>query len=163
MKVRFYAMFTAVALATTGFLSSPCAMTAGQSSSVQVSIEIKNRLRTFDPGEPVVLLITLQNTIDVTAELSRSCDTLDNVVELSDANGHSPPLTAVGQNFTSVFRMPCPRRALILRPGDRKQIDLDISKLYDLSRPGSYRISISRFVRSPRGTAKSSPLTIRIL
>ena len=160
MRISSYAMLAAVAL--TGYLASPCAEAVGQSSPVKVSIETKKSQYTFHPGEQIVLLITVENTSDVEAELSSSSDTLDNKVSLTDATGNSPPLTAFGKKVTSVFGMLGPRRALRLRPGASKQVSLDISQMYDLSRPGKYTISISRFVRSPRGTAKSSPLTIVI-
>jgi hypothetical protein len=157
-----YTVLATVALTLIGYLASPCAEAVAQSSSVKVSIETKNRQYTFDAGEQIALMITVENTGDSEAELSRTCDMFDNEVSLTDSRGDSPPLTAFGKKATSVFGMPCPRRVLRLRPGASRQINLDISQMYDLSRPGKYTISISRFVRKPRGTAKSDPLMIVI-
>jgi uncharacterized repeat protein (TIGR01451 family) len=140
--------------------SGGCSDAFGQSSPIKVSIETKNRQRSFNPGEQIILLITVKNTSKVPAKLSRSCDTIDNKAFLTDASGHSPPMTDVGKKLTSIFDMYCSRRVLPLRPGASKQVNLDISQIYDLSSPGKYTISISRFVRSPRGTATSSPLLI---
>jgi hypothetical protein len=162
MRISSYAMLAAVALTLTGYLASPCAEAVGQSTPVKVSIETENRQHAFHPGEQIVLLITVESAGDVEAELSSSSDTLDNKVSLTDATGNSPSLTAFGKKVTSVLGMLGPRRALRLRPGESKQISLDISQIYDVSRPGKYTVSISRFVRSPRGTAKSNPLTIVI-
>ena len=162
MRISSHAMLAAVALALTGYLASPCAQAVGQASTVKVSIETKNRQHTFHPGEQIALVITVENTGNTEAELSRSCDTFDNKVSLTDSSGDSPPLTTFGKKVTSDFSNPCPRRALRLQPRASKQVNLDISQIYDLSRPDTYTVSISRFVRSPRGTAKSSPLTIVI-
>jgi len=162
MRVTSYAMLAAATIILTGYLASPCAEAVAQSSPIKVSIETKNRQHTFDPGEQITLVITVENTGNIEAELSRSCDTLDNKVYLTDSSGNKPPMTVLGQKVTSVFDMSCPRRALRLRPGASKQINLDMSQMYDLSRPGNYTISISRFVRNPRGTVKSSPLTFVI-
>ncbi len=163
---RSCAILGAAALTLSGVLASPCVMAVGQSSPIEVSIEIKAHQHTFHPGEQIIPVITVENTSDSAAELPQTCvgldcDTLDNEISLTDASGHSPPMTALGKKITSVSNLG-PRRALRLQPGASKQVNLDISQMYDLSSAGKYTISISRFVRSPRGSAKSNPLKIVI-
>ena len=162
MRINSYAMLTAVAAILTVYLVS-CAEASGQSSPVKVSIQTKNGQHTFRSGEQIVLLITLKNTGAGESALSSSSDSHDNKVSLTDVTGNTPPLTEFGKKATSPMGMPGPRRALRLQPGESKQISLDISQIYDLSRPGKYTVSISRFVRSPlRGDVTSNPLTIEI-
>lgn len=158
MRTNSYAKLAVAALTLTGYMATLGGQSVAQTSPVKVSIETNNSEDIFNAGEPIALVITVKNTGVVEAELSRSCDT-DNEVSLTDARGNPPPLTVLGKKVTSEFSNPCPRRALRLQPGESKQIRLDISQIYDLSRPGKYTISISRFVRKPRGTATSSPLT----
>jgi uncharacterized repeat protein (TIGR01451 family) len=162
MMIGSYGIFAAAILASAGFLMSHATVAVAQSSPIKVSIETKDGKHLFNPGEQITLLITVKNTSKVTAELSSSCDTLDNEVSLTDESDNSPPMTALGKKITSVFSMSCPRRALRLPPGASQQINLDISQMYELSRSGKYTISISRFVRNPRGIAKSNSLTIVI-
>ena len=163
MRINSYAMLVAVAIILTGYLVSPCAEISGQALPVKVSIETKNRQHTFHPGEQIVVLITIKNTSDFESQLPSTSDVmLDNEVSLTDATGNSPPVTAFGKKLTSGMNRLGPRRTLRLQPGESKQISLDISQIYDLSLPGKYTLSISRFVRAPRGMVKSNPLKIVI-
>ncbi len=166
MKISSYATLASFALAVICFQLVVCAGAVAQSSPIKVSIDTKNGQHTFKPGEQIILIITVENISDSAAALPQTCaaldcDTLDNEISLTDASGDSPPMTALGKKITSVSSLG-PRRALRLQPGASKQINLDVSQLYDLSSPGKYAISVSRFVRSPRGKAKSNSLTVVI-
>lgn len=162
MKISSYATFATFALAAIILLLVTSEEAAGQSSQIKVSVDTKESRHTFSIGEQIILVITVKNNGDSTAELSQSSDARDNQVSLTDASGHSLPMTALGKKITDVFNISGPRRALRLQPGASIQIELDISQIYDLSSPGDYAVSISRFVRRPRGTAKSSPLKFAI-
>ncbi len=53
-------------------------------------------------------------------------------------------------------------RGLHVQPGGTGQIGADITRLYDLSRPGKYTVQVSRFDPDSRTTVKSNKVEIRI-
>jgi hypothetical protein len=135
---------------------------AEQSPAVYLSIQPKDQQYIFKSGEQIVLIILLENSTDKMVEFPLTCESLDYKVSVVDGKGDTPPLTANGRRITSIFEMTCRRTTLRLQPRGNKQVSLNITQIFDLSRPGKYAITLTRYVRSPRGVVESTPLSIVI-
>lgn len=145
-----------------------------------------------NPNAPVSLTITaVRNPVDAGSEvnvkivernispheITLGCATLGSFtgwtfrVEVQDRHGKQPPFTRFGQRLRGLYTpadltLETPTNGNIawvkLKPGESRESELDISKLYNLSEPGKYTIRIRRFYDNGRIWVKSNKIAITV-
>jgi hypothetical protein len=127
-------------------------------------------------GSEPKLSIVLKNTSDHKIMLTRSLQTdrgeLHHDVEVRDDKGDLVPEMEYHQKLKG--RLPAtPGKAppppivgsdifVTMKPGETRNDDLTISKLYDLSKPGKYTIQVSRFDETAKAVVKSNTITVNV-
>lgn len=124
------------------------------------------------PGRPVLLKLTLVNTLFTILEFEETYAIYDYRVVVQDAEGHEAPFTELGKQLrTPGYRPPIYRAVNVeLLPGQQREAALDLTKLYDLTQPGQYTVRASRVIerrslrdgRLPSARADSDELTLTI-
>jgi hypothetical protein len=132
------------------------------------------------PGEPLKvgaelrLHVTVSNTSDRNIAFIRSPGQIPEEafryeIEVHDAQGQSAPPSAHVQdlNKSPTITEEISSYAAWLKPGESFVDDLEITKFYDLHRPGKYTISVSREI-PPRqnlgeGKVRSNSVTVTVV
>jgi hypothetical protein len=127
-------------------------------------------------GSEPKLSIVLKNTSDHEIMLGRSVQPghgeLHHDVEVRDDKGDLAPETEYhrkikGRLSATPGKAPPPPNVrsdifIPMKPGETRNDDLTISKLYDLSKPGKYTIQVSRFDEDTKGVVKSNTITVSV-
>lgn len=163
MRTTARTLAYAIALAT---LAAP--LTASpKGAKPPISLTLATPKRPFRVGKPVILLATITNASARSLQVPLSGGTSDvgmiYQVHVLDAGGKPVP------------RKPFPPKGRIwvgsthgtgLKPGQSRVDRLNLSYIYDLSRPGKYRVRIAeplyRGPNRPNGFVKSNTVTITV-
>jgi hypothetical protein len=128
--------------------------TSGQAPPIPagaLTLHITARHDVVKVGSEVEADIVFANVGKETLELdfSGSGGLLDYFVDVLDEHDSSPPLTFWGKSTPGTLNP----YTKILPPGKSFEDNINISRLYDLSQPGKYRIQLERGY--PRGGKRS--------
>ncbi len=128
---------------------------------------------------PIEVQVTLKNTSDhefrFYLDNSRKAELCGFDVEVTDAQGLAPKITAYHNALTG-WKAPQERvmktegefiivgsgGTLPLAPGKTVELHMDIGQMYDLSKPGTYTIQVTRTDAADGTTVKSNPLKITV-
>jgi hypothetical protein len=141
-------------LGTTLGLIATCAL--GQSSKTLAPLPIvaSTRLQlvaeveapTPKIGDPIILKLRLVNTSSKPVSFLVTWDERDYQALIVDASGKEPPKTAFGEKSydprTPLFRS----ETVTLGSGQDLKVDLDITKVFQLTQPGAYSAVVMRKV-----------------
>src|SRR5579864_174461 len=142
-----------------------CAASSTQSSTVPFALTIQAEENPVKAGAEVKVDITLCNSSNRAMHISYGLTESDYAFEVRDSQNRIPPETefarkAKGRGYFSNDHL------FYLQPGESlPKAPLVVSKFYDLSRPGEYKIQVSRAVPKElgSGTVKSNTLTITVV
>jgi hypothetical protein len=127
-------------------------------------------------GAKLILRVTVTNTSDHNIAFKRTNNPVSNEefryqIEVRDADGRpaqpSAQVRALEGQVTEIEDLD--NHAYWLKPGESYSDDLEITKLYDLSRPGKYTVSVSKDLLTrqypvpPEYVAKSDLVTITVV
>ena len=119
---------------------------------------------TSDVGSCVVLDIGFRNDGTATVKFPRMSLWFDYDYSVVDEAGHPVPLTAFGEQQRE--NTAGASSVAEVAPGKEYRCSVEISRLYELNRPGSYIIQASKAFRDPATsqfvTASSNKLTVQI-
>jgi len=158
-------------LASLGFLAAAFGQPKQPAFSIAISAP-----DLISAGSEPKLSIVLKNTSDHEIMLGRSVQPdhgeLHHDVEVRDDKGDLAPETEYHRKIKG--RLPAtPGKAppppnvwsdilTSIKPGETRNDDLTISKLYDLSKPGKYTIQVSRFDEDTKAVVKSNTITVNV-
>lgn len=85
-------------------------------------------------------------------------------VRMYDAEGYLASLTYYGHQVNGEGNIPLVDNmsGVMLRPQDSYKSEIELSQLYDLTRPGKYTIQVQRGDDFTKGVAKSNTVTLTI-
>jgi hypothetical protein len=153
----------------TQVLLSLVLLPVGASTST-FSITLQTSGKAFQIGEPVVLRATITNVSDHEIKFARGFgeQEFDFEIEVEDAKGNTPPIT---EAYRKLKDPSTPRSGSYstysLEPGKSFDDELDVTKLYDMRRPGKYTVSVTRgqlplWETSGKDGVKSNAVTITL-
>ncbi|MEQ1606958.1 MAG: hypothetical protein ABL999_19000 [Pyrinomonadaceae bacterium] len=120
----------------------------------------------FVVGKPMPLTITVENISDDLVLVPETCVELDYELTIIDFGGKSPALTEKGRRMNSdMGQSLCRRKNLKLQPGKWKQVVINASALYEMTRKGSYTITVTKSFRPIGGVmtkVQSTPVSVTI-
>lgn len=103
---------------------------------------------TWKAGAPVFVIVTMMNDSKRTVHCSLTHPGLDYGMDVRDASGNAVPPTEhfrqMKEALKSGFRMTARNILVTLEPHQTQQDTIEVSFLYDLSRPGEYSIEVGR-------------------
>jgi uncharacterized protein (DUF58 family) len=147
---------------------------AQQTSASSFSITISADQSTVKVGAPITIRILFKNTSNEEIALAKipgdRKGEKHNLVDVRDADGKMPPETEYKQalegkrdNVKGHVVLPMASNfTQFLKPGDVMQDNLDVTDLYDLSKPGRYTIQIERNDDISKTLVKSNVVTVTI-
>jgi hypothetical protein len=154
---------------------------AGPQSEPLFSLRLAAPKQRIKPGAELHLFVTVKNTSDrnikvVTSPGAVPEDWFRYKIRVTDAQGGTPPPAAdvrnrdkrVGFYYGSTF-------ARDLHPGESFVDQLTVTRLYDLTKPGKYSVSVARPIdaynigvegvppgKMPKGSIRSNTVTITV-
>ncbi len=149
--------------------------TLSASSGKQLfSLTLSTLKQPLKSGEKLLLRVTVTNTSDHNIPFLRTNNPLSNEefrykIEVRDVNGQSAlpsaQVRALEGQITQTEDFD--NHAYWLKPGESFSDDLEITKLYDLTQPGKYTVSVGKQILArqvpPEGTAKSNSVTFTVI
>jgi hypothetical protein len=137
---------------------------SAQNSTTPFTLTLEAVENPVQTGSDVKVDITLRNSSNRAMHISYGLSELDYVFEVRDSQNRIPPETefarkSKGRPYFSNDQF------FYLQPGESlPKAPLVVSKFYDLSRPGNYKIQVSRTVPKElgSGTIKSNVITLTI-
>lgn len=123
-------------------------------------------------GSPTPLKLAMSNTSDLDLRfdvLVKRCKHLDYVpvtvrqvdVQVYDSDGNPVPLTLYGKAVRGRAGECFGRGAQgVLKPGDSLAEEVDISKEFEIKKPGRYTIRAQRWDEESKSMVKAEPLTV---
>jgi hypothetical protein len=141
-----------------------CAATSTQSLAPPFALTLEAEENPVKAGSEVKVDITLSNSSNRAMHISYGLSEVDYAFEVRDSQNRIPPETefaqkSKGRGYFSSDQL------FYLQPGESlPKAPLVASKFYDFSRPGSYKIQVSRAVPKELGggTIKSNVLSLTI-
>jgi hypothetical protein len=125
---------------------------------VQLGLSIQQT--DFPAGKPIDVLILLKNGSDQLRRLPTLFPAAMNYKFsiMAEGNESLSPLSKGPQPFSGVSGLPLPPRSELTN-------EVNLASLFDLSRPGSYRVSVSRSLQSTSGEVQiySGSATIQVV
>lgn len=113
---------------------------------------LSTRLRLYaeaDPasvkaGSPVTIRVRLQNISSRTVRLGDSEPIFNYGIAVTDAFGNEPPRTDLGNRFLHGTVQGLRQDVIDLRSGEEERAVLEVTKLFQLTRPGTYFVRVNR-------------------
>lgn len=134
------------------------------------TITISTRDAIFKVGEPIHLRVTLKNISSKEIRLAEAPGAPPPAeyqyrFDVRDGNGRHAALTNYARTFMRAVPPSGSRVTLALQPGETSDDETALNKLYDLARPGTYVVQVTRAVPEylGKGIVKSNALTITIV
>lgn len=136
----------------------------------QISMTISAVNSTVKAGSPVLIDVVLANILSQTIYLGRIRTTSDDDdggwndwVDVWDAKGATAPQTEVGKRIQDPMGpgVAASVSTLILEAGTKQTDRVNVSKLYDLSQPGTYTIQVRRMDHG--GYDRSNKITVTVI
>ena len=120
----------------------------------------------FGIGKPVFVTIIVENISKAIVLLPETCYEVDYRFTITDVAGKSPALTEKGRKMnTDIGRSLCSRKNVKLQPGKSKQVVINASAIFDMTRKGRYTIFVTKSFRPIDGEmtkVHSNPVTVII-
>ena len=137
---------------------------ASPTTDAKFSLSITVAPANSKPGEDVIVTVLLRNTSDSFYELPVILEALHGerngfIAEVKDASGVALPR---GVRPEDQQRRAESWSAAGLHPGRTYKDQIDLSKLFDLSAPGKYQISVHRVDRQTNVIVNSNTVTLNI-
>src|ERR1700730_9323434 len=157
-------LFVAV-LAATNTLGAQSAKT---SQPVVPAFEIAISLESsvVKAGSKITVKATLVNksSSNLLFSTDENIAKLDFKADVRDSQGNLAPLTEYGRSVMRNETAPDITSAgySMVRPGETKKSDVDITKLYNLSQPGKYSIRVQRIDDAIKMAVKSNTITLTV-
>ena len=135
--------------------------TAGAKFSLSIAVAPTNA----KPGEDVIVTVLLRNTSDSFYELPVTLEALHGerngfIAEVTDAGGIALPRGVRPEDQ----RRKAETRAIAgLNPGRTYRDKINLSKLFDLSVPGTYLVKVHRVDRQTGATVYSNVITLTVV
>ena len=156
-------MKTSLKCALILFTLAVCATSSTQSSAPPFALALEAEENPVKAGSEVKVDITLSNSSTRAMHISYGLTESDYAFEVRDSQNRIPPETefarkAKGRGFSS-------DQLFYVQPGENlPKALLVVSTFYDLSRPGNYKIQVSRTIPKElgSGTIKSNTITLAV-
>ena len=147
-------------------------LAAGQTAQPAFSIHIYTVQNVVRAGSPVdvEIVLTITTTIPFTQSRGHRAE-LEYSVDVRDIKGDPAPESmnlkvAKDKGTDGLTRVQLDRESMVLavlpEPGTTFWEDLDLSNLFDLSRPGKYTVQVSRFDPKSKANVKSNTITVTV-
>ena len=157
MKGRLERVLTLIILAV-------CTAGTVTSTTAPFTLILGTEENVVKAGSEVKINITLRNSSNRAIHMNTGSSEIEYVIEVRDSQGTSAPKTDFGRKANERPHFSSDQ-IFTLQPGEcLPKISLDVTKLYDLSRPGKYTIQVNRLVPKELGSGqiRSNPITITI-
>jgi hypothetical protein len=118
------------------------------SEGFQLSAGIENKQ--FRIGEPIVLKLTIRNSTKQVLYLTETSPESDYKLLVKNEYGERVPLTEFGQrllNNKEEFRV----IGVKVKSGEERKDSIEVSRLHEMTVPGTYSITASRTVKNRNG------------
>jgi hypothetical protein len=150
---------------------------SARGSHPRLSLTLSRSVDQIKTGFPVEVTVTLRNISDHTVSVWRenATDQGGHVyrVDVEDEKGSPAPDTKIGRGFKALddpqpVTTPTDTPLVSsggwqpLEPGDFQTDKVNVSRLYDLSRPGKYSIQLRRFDEEFKNFIKSNGITVTV-
>jgi hypothetical protein len=132
----------------------------GKSEAPPFSIAISAVHEVVSLGAPIPLVVTFKNTSSHDIGIERAPVEFNFKIDVHDSGGDRPSLA----DGSKVPTEPVETRGFstLMAPGENVRIDFEIDKAYDLSKPGTYTIQLSRMDQATKSEAKSNIITVTV-
>lgn len=139
-----------------------------------ISISISAAQDTVKSGTPVRINVTLENKSRHEVEITHDIRGRDCHLEVRDGNGKLAPDTKLGYVWNGNAAYIDPSRVSphdldgnlvygTLRPGEKLAWKMDAAALYDMTKPGTYTVQVSRRdAENPALAVKSNTVTVTV-
>lgn len=137
-------------------------------AEIPVQLEISTPKMQFPTGSPITLTITLSNLSDVPITIGRVVGReqaeVDYTVLVKDTNGKLLPESKYGYAAAN-NRLIVSRTTATIPPGGTLSQRSIITRLYDMTSPGEYVVTVQRALPTVRSglVVSSNQLTLRIV
>ncbi|HEX5733475.1 MAG TPA: hypothetical protein VF131_11635 [Blastocatellia bacterium] len=135
------------------------------SDSVQLFVQTEEEM--YIPGEPILLKVVVRNNTQNTIFIVDTRNPArDFKFDVRNEEGESVALTKDGEdlvNNTAIFR----RVAVEIKPGKEVEHSFTINKLFEMTVPGTYSVTVKREIRGqdghPLGEVTSNTVKIKVV
>ncbi len=110
-----------------------------------LAISIVTPRAVYGPHERIVLTISLKNVSNDDKRIGQTSPLTLYDVEVLAPGKNKTPFTSYGKNRLENSRE-AGVRGSVLRPGEVTSVDIDLNRLFDLTLPGPYTVSVQRVV-----------------
>ncbi|CAN5691625.1 hypothetical protein BH20ACI4_BH20ACI4_23110 [soil metagenome] len=117
------------------------------SQTIELSARFDKDSNLFKIGEPITLILTIENNSDTELYFIESNTSRDYKIDIKNEQGEKVSLTKNGQRLTSRSTSVWRNKLVKLEPGKARQAKINIAHLYEMSAKGKYYISVSRMAR----------------
>ena len=141
-----------------------CAASSAQNSTAPFTLTLEAEENPLQTGSDVKVDITLRNSSNRAMHISYGLSELDYTFEVRDSQNKIPPETEFARKSKGRPYF-ANDQIFYLQPGESlPKAPLVLSKFYDLSRSGKYKIQVSREVPKELGggSIKSNEITITV-
>jgi hypothetical protein len=131
-----------------------------KSEAPPFSIVISAAHEVVSTGAPIPAVVTFTNTSSHDIGILRAPVEFNFKIDVHDSGGNRPSLA----DGSKVPTEPVETRgfSILVAPGEALKIDFEIDKAYDLSKPGTYTIQLSRLDEATKTEAKSNMITVTV-
>lgn len=105
----------------------------------------------LDAGRPVELTLVFKNEGPTLIEFPRSSLWFDYQYVVRDERDAEAPLTEFGKQQWKSAQMGAAAAMVEIKPGQEYLREVELSRLYELSRPGKYKVEASKELLHPSG------------
>ena len=138
-------------------LSVPAVMAFSQAVNPGVGLRLSAtpKRASVAVGEPLMLKVSTMNVSRRSLFITVTLAEVDHKFEVRDATGAAVPMTDYGRNL---LRNAQETRSVMvkLRPGEEHEETIQLEKLFQLNKPGTYQITVKRIVpRTQKGPSSN--------
>jgi len=163
MRISIGSLLCFAILAASGSAAAQTAKT-GKSEAPPFSIAISAAREVVSAGAPIPAVVTFTNTSNHDIGIERAPVEFNFKIDVHDSGGNRPsladgskvPIEGIETRGGSHF-------SILVAPGEALKIDFEIDKAYDLSKPGTYTIQLSRLDEATKSEAKSNIITVTVM
>jgi hypothetical protein len=135
----------------------------GKSEAPPFSFAISAAHEVVGLGAPIPVVVTFKNTSSHDIGIERAPVEFNFKIDVHDSGGNRPsladgskvPIEGIETRGGSHF-------SILVAPGEAVKIDFEIDKVYDLSKPGVYKIQLSRMDEATKSEAKSNIIAVTV-
>jgi hypothetical protein len=132
----------------------------GRSEAPPFSIAISAAHEIVSARAPIPVVVTFRNTSSHDIGILQAPVEFNFQIDVHDSGGNRPSLA----DGSKVPTEPVETRgfSIPVAPGEALKINFEIDKAYDLSKPGTYTIQLSRLDEATQSEAKSNIITVTV-